>query len=59
MRYDTKTVHELETEIAYYRQVAARTTSADRIRRAHVAISTRELALPAARIREAQAATRQ
>lgn len=58
MRYDTKTVRELETEIAYYRQEAARTTSPDRIRRAHVAISTREKALPAARLREAQAATR-
>ncbi len=40
-----KTPDELRREIAYYAGILKTTTSRDRLRRAHVAIQTRERAL--------------
>jgi len=45
MRHDTKTPEQLRREIAYYAGILKQTTSPDRLRRAHVAIRTRERAL--------------
>jgi hypothetical protein len=43
-----KTLDQLKREIAYYAGLIQRTTSRDRIRRAHIAIRVRERQLKAA-----------
>lgn len=45
---DPKTPDQLRREIAYYAAILQRTTSADRIQRAHIAIRKRERLLEAA-----------
>jgi len=42
---DQKTIAQLKREIAYYSGILQRTTSRDRIRRAHIAIRLREDAI--------------
>lgn len=48
MSTDTKTPEQLRREIAYFRGIALRTASRDRLRRAHAAIKQREQQLQAA-----------
>jgi len=54
MRHETKTVLQLETELAYWRTQLGRTRSRDRQRRAQSAIAARQAALELARARESR-----
>jgi hypothetical protein len=54
MRHETKTVAQLEAEVAYWRTQLARTSSRDRQRRAQSAIAARQAALELARARESR-----